>query len=428
MPAAINLSSTSCRSATQMRLHLAGAMALANWAAGFCIFATSLQVISTAIAAVRCRARTQAMPPPKDAALVTIVRPVCGIDNFARETLGSTFGLDYPDYDIIFCVAADDDPVVGLVRALIAEHPKQRARLLIGDDRVGPNPKLNNVVKGFDAARGDWLIMADSNVLMPRDYIQRLRARWRRDSGCVVSVPIASRPANFWAELECAFLNTFQARWEYVSDTLGLGFAQGKNMLFRRDILDEIGGIRALGEEVAEDAATTKLIRAAGKSVHVMGSPFEQPLARRRVAEVWGRQVRWARLRRITFPALYTPEILTGCLFPLIAGAYAAADRGVNVALVCGLLLAIWLGAETALARCAGWHLSLRLPLAMLIRDLMLPPLWVAAWLSDEVVWRGSTVSEAKLRSFRMRELTESPAYVFARKLTDRYRQRRTGS
>ena len=50
--------------------------------------------------------------------------------------------------------------------------------------------------------------MADSNVLMPRDYIQRLLARWGHNTGVVCSVPIASRPTNFWAELECAFLNT----------------------------------------------------------------------------------------------------------------------------------------------------------------------------------------------------------------------------
>ena len=400
-------------------------MWLANWAAGFCVLATALQVISTAIAAVRCRARAQPLPPPASAPLVSIVRPVCGVDNFARETLSSTFGLDYPDYEIIFCVARDDDPVVALVRELIAAHPGQRARLLIGDDRVGPNPKLNNVVKGFDVARGEWQIMADSNVLMPRDYIQRLLARWRPTSGCVVSVPIASRPANFWAELECAFLNTFEARWEYVTDTFGNGFAQGKNMLFRRDILDAIGGVRALGEEVAEDAATTKLVRGIGKKIHVMDSPFEQPLARRGAVEVWDRQVRWARLRRITFPALYAPEILTGCLFPLLAGAYAAIAEDVSVAAVFALLLAIWLGAEAALARCAGWHLSWRMPLAMAVRDLMLPPLFVAAWMSDEVKWRGSTVSAARLRGFGIRELSETPAYAFARRLTDRYRQRR---
>jgi ceramide glucosyltransferase len=403
-------------------------MTLASWAAGFCILATSLQVLTTAVAAARCRARTKLLPPPENAAPVTIVRPVCGVDNFARETLSSTFGLDYPDYEIIFCVARDDDPVVVLVRELIAAHPERRALLLIGDDGVGPNPKLNNVVKGFETARSPWLIMADSNVLMPRDYIQRLLARWRPTSGCVVSVPIASRPANFWAELECAFLNTFEARWEYVSDTLGMGFAQGKNMLFRADILDKIGGIRALGEEVAEDAATTKLMHGIGKAIHVMGSPFEQPLARRTVIDVWQRQVRWARLRRITFPLLYLPEILTGCLFPLIAGAYAATDEGISVALVLGLLLAIWFGAEAALARCAAWHFSWRMPLALLIRDLMLPALWVEAWISDEVTWRGSTVSKAKITGTKLRDLTvASPAYAFARKLTSRRRSRSLG-
>jgi len=65
------------------------------------------------------------------------------------------------------------------------------------------------------------------------------------------------------------------------------------------------------------------------------------------------------------------------------------------------------------------------MPAAMLLRDLMLPGLWIDAWLSDEVKWRGSTVSEAKARSFRVRELSASPAYAFARRLTDRYRQRR---
>jgi ceramide glucosyltransferase len=403
-------------------------MSLANWAAGYCAVTTGLQLASTGIAAWRCRARTRPLAPPANAPPVSIVRPVCGVDNFARETLGSTFGLDYPDYEMLFCAARADDAVVPLVRELIAAHPEAPARLLIGDERVGPNPKLNNVVKGFDAARGRWLIMADSNVLMPRDYIQRLLARWRPQSGVVVSVPIGSRPANFWAELECAFLNTFEARWEYVADSLGFGFTQGKNMLFRRDVLDAIGGVRALGRDVAEDAAATKLIHALGKSAHLMDAPFEQPLARRSAAEVWARQVRWARLRRITFPLHYLPEILTGCSFPLAAGAYAAAARGGDVALVCGLLLAVWFGAEALLARCAGWHFSWRMPAALLLRDLMLPVIWVDAWLNDKVTWRGSIVSEAKPRAvWRRAPGAAVPAYALARKLTSRRRHRSPG-
>ena len=84
------------------------------------------------------------------------------------------------------------------------------------------------MLKGWRAARRDWIVIADSNVLMPRDYIERLFATWRADTGLVASPPIGCRPHGFWAELECAFLNTYQARWQYLADALGVGFAQGK--------------------------------------------------------------------------------------------------------------------------------------------------------------------------------------------------------
>ena len=104
------------------------------------------------------------------------MQPLCGVETFSRETLRSIFALDYPDYEIIFCLASADDPIAPLVRGAIDAHPERPARLLIGDDRVSANPKLNNVVKGWKAARYDWVIIADSNVLMPPDYIQRLLA------------------------------------------------------------------------------------------------------------------------------------------------------------------------------------------------------------------------------------------------------------
>ena len=125
------------------------------------------------------------------------------------------------------------------------------------------------MVKGWKAARYEWVIIADSNVLMPADYIQRLLARWRPDTGIVCSPPIGSRPESFAAEIECAFLNTYQARWQYAGESSGYGFAQGKTMLWRRDILERGGGIEALGAEIAEDAAATKLVRGAGAAAPI---------------------------------------------------------------------------------------------------------------------------------------------------------------
>jgi ceramide glucosyltransferase len=287
--------------------------------AGFSLLALALHLLSIALAARRVRLQRRALPPPAEAPPVTVIRPVCGIEAFSRETLGSSFALNYPNYELLFCVVSADDPVTAIVYRLIDAHPEISARLLVGDDRVSLNPKLNNTVKGWDTAQNEWIIMADSNVLMPRDYVQRLLARWRHNTGVVCSVPIASRPANFWAELECAFLNTYEARWEYAADSLGVAFAQGKSMLMRKSLIERGGGIRALGAEIAEDAALTKLLKAAGLKVHLVNNPFEQPLGARSAAEVWCRQKRWSRLRRMTFPLMFLPELLPGAFFPFSA-------------------------------------------------------------------------------------------------------------
>jgi ceramide glucosyltransferase len=376
-------------------------MDFTNWAASFCAVSTGIHLTGLAMTAARFRGHRLPVQATEREPPVSVLRPVCGIDNFATETLASSFGIDYPDYEIIFCAARADDPVVAVVRRLILAHPDVRARLLVGDDRLSANPKLNNIIKGWDAATHRWIVIADSNVLMPRDYIRRLLARWRPDTGVVCSMPIGARPHNFWAEIECAFLNTLQARYQYVSESLGCGFAQGKTMLFRRDIIERGGGIRALAAEIAEDAATTKIVRSLGLHVHLVDKPFEQPLGSRTAREVWSRQLRWARLRRASFPWLFLPEIFLGSALPVLAVAVAAAGYGLSVPTAVATLLAVWFAAEIALAQSAGWHPSGRSAMALLVRDLLLPMLWISTLLGDDFVWRGNDMTVGERRDRR---------------------------
>ena len=369
-------------------------MAMAYEAAWFCLLSIFFNLISIGIAAIRARPRPMPLPPPRAAPGVSMVRPLCGLDNFCEETLESSFKLDYPSYEIIFCVARANDPVVPLVQHLIANHPEKAARLIIGDEKVGANPKLNNCVRGWDASRYDWIILADANVLMPRDYIQRLLASWRRRTGLVCSMPVGSRPRNLWAELECAFLNTFEARWQYCAEAIGLGFAQGKSMLWRREVIDRGGGIRALNSEIIEDAAATKLVRHQDLTVNlVVGGPFEQPLGVRGFRDVWLRQARWARTRRKTFPLFYAPEIFAGAALPALAAAYSAINFEVSVAAALFGVALAWYVPEILLARVLKWHVSWRMSLIFILRDLMLPIVYIDAWFTDEFVWRGNEMT-----------------------------------
>ncbi|MER8747366.1 ceramide glucosyltransferase [Mesorhizobium sp. M1004] len=360
-------------------------------------FASSALLLSNLasilLASSKLKARRLIPPPSNEQPPVSIVVPSRGVEPFTQETLQRAFSLDWPRYELIFCVAHADDPVVKLINRAIVLFPNVPARLLIGDDRVSSNPKLNNCVKGWEAALYHWVILADSNVLMPRDYVQHMMAAWRTNTGLICSTPIGSRPDGFWAEVECAFLNTLQARWQYAGEALGLGFAQGKSMLWNKPMLDTSGGIRALAAEIAEDAAATKLVNGLGLRVNLVASPFEQPLGQRRLADIWSRQARWARLRRVTFPLFFAPEILTGVAVPLALALVAAASAGISLpATVLAVLTAAYIP-ECALAAAKGWHLSLRMVPAMMVRDMMLPAIWARGWLSGAVDWRGNTMT-----------------------------------
>lgn len=356
--------------------------------ATFILLAGGLHVTSLLVVAWRGRRGAGRGQPGQP---VSILRPVCGLENHIEATLGSSFCLDHPDYEIVFCVASERDPVIPLVERLMAQHPHIPSRLLVGDDRISINPKLNNLVKGWAAARHDWIVMADSNVLMPPDYLQRLFARWIPGTGLVCSPPVGIAPENFWAEIECGFLNTFQARWQLAAEAVGFGFAQGKTMLWRRDILDGAGGIRALAAEAAEDAAGTKIVSDLGLKVRLAPCPFPQPLGRRSLLEVWRRQLRWARLRKVCFKAFFLPELFAGGFFPLLAAAYLVWSGALPLAAAL-LLAVIWYLAEALVARAMGWPLSWRAPLAWMIRDALLPVLWLAAMVGNQFVWRGNAM------------------------------------
>jgi len=366
-------------------------------AATFCIAVSAVQITSIAIAIARLR-RSASNKRSFDHPPVSLVRPLCGVDNYAAETLRSTFELDYPCYEILFCVASAKDSVLPLVKTLIATYPKVAVRLLIGDDRVSTNPKLNNVVKGWRAAAHQWIVIADSNVLMPPDYIQQLFASWRDNTGLVASPPIGSHPQGFWAEIECAFLNTYQARWQYIVDSFGKGFAQGKTMLWRRADLEHAGGIAALGKEVAEDAAATKIVRDAGLKVRLIDRPLAQPLGYRGAREVWNRQLRWARLRRASFLLYFLPEILSGGLLPMTLVGVLANAFGLPLALCLASFGTLWYGSEMVLAASAGWHVSPFYPIYGFVRDLILPALFVAALRGNDFVWRGNEMQVERMQ------------------------------
>ena len=102
--------------------------------------------------------------------------------------------------------------------------------------------------------------------------------------------------------------------------------------------------------------------------------------------------MRQLRLRRASFPSLFLPEIPVGSALPAAAVAIAAAGYGGALGPALAAFSALWFGAEIALARIAGWHCSWRLMLALVLRDLLLPALWMGALAGRKFEWRGNAM------------------------------------
>ena len=121
-------------------------------------------------------------------------------------------------------------------------------------------------------------------------------------------------------------------------------------------------------------------------------SPFEQPLGERRAA------------RRLApsgaLGAAAARHVPASLRARSVRRSAAAADRlrisggrrGISAAAAVLALAIVWYGAEAALARAAGWHLdAIRSP-HLLLRDVLLPAIWLAGWAGKGFEWRGNSM------------------------------------
>lgn len=63
---------------------------------------------------------------------VSILKPLKGIDDNLIENLSTFFDIDYPNYEIIFCVQDANDPAIEVVRKLLIRFPSIDASLFYG--------------------------------------------------------------------------------------------------------------------------------------------------------------------------------------------------------------------------------------------------------------------------------------------------------
>ena len=387
------------------------------------------------------RSTLHAQPP------LTLLKPLRGVDSSTEACLRSWFTQQYSGpIQILFGVAAPNDPVCGTVRKLMREFPGRKVQLVVGPPPPGANAKVAKLVELKRLARHDLLVISDADVLVPPDFLANIVAplcevhqSQPREDGSDGMFParVAADGSRRYLQgrenaptavggyarlteqtcgLVCCFYRlanptTLAMQWEAIAINADfwsqvlqsrslkpIDFALGAAMATRRRQLEEIGGFAPLVNCLADDYQLGNRIARRGHPIVLSPVVVECWSAPMGWAAVWKHQLRWARTIRVCQPAPYFFSLVSNTtLWPLLwlmVKPGAASLAGALFCVLVRVLTAVDLQRRlNQNARPPGpqpssqapWRYAWLIP----VKDLLQVALWVLAFLGNRVEWRG---------------------------------------
>ena len=317
---------------------------------------------------------------------VTVLKPLCGLDPETYGCLRSFCDQQYPEFQIIFGVAAADDAVLAVVRRLQQEFPLRDLRILIDRRQHGSSRKVSNLINMMAEARHDYLVIADSDVFVDDHYLAKVVAPLL-DTGVGI-VTCAYRGVStrgLWSLMGSLFINEWFMPSVYVAAKAGSrSFAFGATIALRREVLSQIGGFAAIANQLADDYRLGELTRNAGLRTVLSDVEVDVVVEENSFGSLVQHELRWLRTIRAVRPVAYSCCFITFGIPVALLGALFL--RGGSIALT---LLAI-----AAISRLL-LHFKTRRPHASAVlialvplRDCLSLALWAWSFTNRRVKWR----------------------------------------
>jgi len=323
---------------------------------------------------------------------VSILKPLRGLDPQMYESFRSHCVQDYPEYEIIFGISEADDPAGTAVQKLIAEYPGCRIRLVVCPEVLGNNRKVSNLVQMLAHARYDHVLINDSDIYVPPDYLRRVMAPFARAQVGMVTCPYRGIPANtLGSKLESLGIST-----EFIPGVLvarqienGIHFALGSTLAMSRAALDSIGGLQPLVDYLADDFQLGLRISQAGFDVVLADVVVETHLPAYTMAGFFQHQLRWARSTRDSRRKGYIGLLLTFALPWAVLAVLLAPHTWWSwsvLALAALLRVAVALQVGLSVVHDRG---VLRYLWLLSVRDVAAFWVWFLSFGDNKVHWRG---------------------------------------
>jgi ceramide glucosyltransferase len=354
-------------------------VALAGLSASTAVYAVAARTLS------RLRKTSRGELAPRSTPPVSILKPLCGLDEGLESNIESFFRLEYPEYELIFSFVSDEDEAYPMARRVADRHPHVSSTFVFDARDGGGNAKIDRLAAGLSRARHRMILTSDGNVRVRPDFLLRAISQFDQpDVGLVSHLFVATGAVSVASRIETLYLNgCLQPGTALLAGLLRKPCVVGKSILVSRAALDGIGGFPSLEAFLAEDYLIGRKILGAGYRVVLSADVLETTEVRKTARAAFARHRRWAMMRRRLGGPLYLCEVFSGplpwALGAAVAGAWVPA----------GVLLAVRYGLEGAIAASQGRPLSALDWLLLPVRDLAAAATFLAGLVGNSVSWRG---------------------------------------
>jgi ceramide glucosyltransferase len=335
--------------------------------------------------------------PPDDADCpgITVLRPLYRDEPLLEDALLSACRQNYPRFQVVFGVQDPADPALAVVERVRAQLPGCDISLVRDNTADGANRKVANLVNMLPAAKYDVLVIADSDIHADPGYLRAIAAELAVPGTGLVTTLYTGLPANrsLPAALAASGITHLFLPGAALARHLGRQDCLGATMALRRETLTEIGGLRALLSELADDNVLGRLVSAHGYRVGLAATIPATTVPEQTFDDVLRHELRWARTIRSLSPAAFA---FSAVQYPLAWATLALLLSG-GAGWALAVLLATW-AVRTAVAwgtdrevvrrQHQRWRAGAD-PFLLPLRDLISVGVWLAAFAGNRVEWRG---------------------------------------
>lgn len=243
----------------------------------------------------------------------TVILPCKGLDPGFHDNIRKLLLQDYPNFDVIFCLASDTDPAYAALNEIVAEHPRVRTSMVI----AGVNPqraqKVNNQLRALKdvSSETEVIVFVDADVIARGDFLKHLVGPLADEKiGVSTGYRFYIASVSNWPSVLRSLWNRMSA-WEMAGPD---AFAWGGAMAIRRSVFEKARVADHWDRACDDDLSLTTAVKELGLAVHFVPQCLVASDGDQSVAEIFEWTNRQLILTKVYYPRLWRRAIARATL------------------------------------------------------------------------------------------------------------------